>query len=392
MLSLAPFPGARRMLSVSIVARLPLAVLSIGLLVHAQRLTGSFGVAGLVTAAYAVALGIGGPLLGRLADRRGQTSVLAGSATVAAALLVAIALLPAGVDVRVLLALAAAVGLATPPVGACLRALLPSIVRDRDALGAAYALEASAVELTWVLGPPLALAVAAMWSTGAALLGGGVVLLLATLAFAAEPASRAWRAAGAVRPRGGSLRAPAMRTLVLVMTAVGVLFGAVEVAVTAAATTLGGPAAAAPLLGLWGVGSLIGGMAAARRGGKDMPGLALMLAALTAGHVALVAAAGSVVWIGVVLLVAGAAIAPTYALVYALVEDAAPANTVTEAFAWLATAAALGAALGSAVAGSATEQAGPAAAFALAGAAGVAAFLTAVVRSPTLAVVARAVA
>ncbi len=64
------------MLTLSIVARLPLAMFSIGLLVHAQRLTGSFAAAGLVMAAYAVALGIGGPVLGRLVDRRGQTVIL----------------------------------------------------------------------------------------------------------------------------------------------------------------------------------------------------------------------------------------------------------------------------------------------------------------------------
>ena len=55
-------------------------MLSIGLLVHAQHLTGSFAAAGLVAGAYAVALGVGGPLLGRLVDRRGQTPVLLGDA------------------------------------------------------------------------------------------------------------------------------------------------------------------------------------------------------------------------------------------------------------------------------------------------------------------------
>ena len=50
--------------------------------------------------------------------------------------------------------------------------------------------------------------------------------------------------------------------------------------------------------------------------------------------------------LGVLLVVAGAAIAPTYATVYAMVDDVAPEGTVTEASAWLATAVAVGAALG----------------------------------------------
>jgi MFS family permease len=380
-------PGARRMLSVSIVARLPLAVLSIALLVHAEHVTGSFAAAGLVTAAYAVALGVGGPLLGKLADRRRQTAVLLASASAAAALLAAIALVPGDTPLPVLIALAAGTGLATPPVGACLRAILPSLIDDGDALHSAYAVEATAVELTWVFGPPLALAVGALWSTGAALAAGGLVLLASTAAFAAEPASRGWRPAPAAeRPRGGSLRTPAMRTLVAVMTAIGLGLGAVEVAVTAAAEALHGPAAAAPLLALWGVGSLAGGLLATRHGSRiqGAGGLALTLAALTAGHLALVPAAGSLTGIGAVLLFAGAAIAPTYATVHAMVDDATPANTVTEAFAWLATAAALGAAVGAAAAGAAAEHAGPGAAFALAAAAALAAWLTTSWRSLTL--------
>ncbi len=210
-------------------------------------------------------------------------------------------------------------------------------------------LEASVVELTFIFGPPLALCIGALWSTGAALAAGGIVLLLATTAFAAQPASRSWRPATAQpRPRGGSLRAPAMRTLVIVLIAVGVLLGADEVAVVAAAKALGSTTAAAPLLALWGIGSFAGGLLAARLGGgaRTAAGLALVLGALTAGHLALIPAAGSVVALGGVLLLAGAAIAPTEATVYAMVDHATPAATMTEAFAWLATAMAVGGAVG----------------------------------------------
>ena len=102
--SIATPPGVHRLFVTSILARLPLAMLSIGLLVHAQHLTGSFAAAGVVTGVYAIALGVGGPLLGRLVDRRGQTSVLLASATVASALLVVIAVQPVGASLAVLLA------------------------------------------------------------------------------------------------------------------------------------------------------------------------------------------------------------------------------------------------------------------------------------------------
>src|SRR5688572_13404100 len=65
MTSFASTPGALRALVASTVARVPLAMIGIGLLIHAEHLTGSFAAAGLVSGAYAVATGAGGPLLGR---------------------------------------------------------------------------------------------------------------------------------------------------------------------------------------------------------------------------------------------------------------------------------------------------------------------------------------
>jgi MFS family permease len=356
-------------------------MLSIGLLVHTERLTGSFAAAGLVTAVLAGSLGVGGPLLGRIVDRRGHTVVLVPAAVVAGAALVATALMPVGAPVLALAGLAALLGLSVPPVGACLRTLIPGLVGD-GSVDAAYATEATATELTFVAGPPLVLLAGAAWSTGVALAAVAGLLVAATVAFAAHPTSRGWRpVAVAARPRGGSLHSAGMRTLVIALLAVGVAFGAVEVAVAAAADALGRTAAAGPLLGVWGAGSLIGGLVASRRG----RGLAPLLAALAIGHLTLAAATGSVVALAAVLTLAGATIAPTYARIYAMVEDVAPAGTVTEAFAWLATATAVGAAVGAAVGGSLADAAGPTATFLLAGAAGGAGALVALMRSATLA-------
>ena len=384
---LASTPGAVRVLAASIVARLPLPMLGIGLLVHVQHLTGSFAAAGLVSGVYAIATGIGGPLLGRLVDRRGQGVVLLAGSLAEAALLGAVAAAPAGSGLGLLVALAAGIGLATPPAGACVRALLPELWREGEARRVAFAVDATAVELTWVAGPPLVLALGALWSTGAAVAAAGAILLVGTAALAAQPASRAWRPVPrAATARGGALRAPGMRTLVAVLVAVGLLFGAVEVAVTATAGALGSATAAGPLLGLWGLGSLVGGAVATRAGGgiHGAAGFTLMLGALAAGHLALVAAGGSLIALGAGLLAAGAAIAPTCAGAYALVERVAPSGTMTEAFAWLATALAVGSAAGAAAGGALTQHAGATGAFLLAGGAGALAMVTAALRAETL--------
>lgn len=217
-------PGALRLFLVSIVARLPLAMLTIGVLVHVEGATGSFAVAGLASGALAVAQGIGGPLLGRLVDRRGQTAVLAVSALVAGAALAGVAALPADAPVAALLACCALLGAATPPVPACTRALLPLLVRDPDALRGAYAVDSAAVELTWISGPPIVLLMGAAWSTGAALTIAGALLVGSTLLFAAAPASREWRpdeATASGGPNLSALRSSGIRTLTIVLGGAG---------------------------------------------------------------------------------------------------------------------------------------------------------------------------
>jgi MFS family permease len=371
--SILSFPGARELLGSSILARLPLAMFSIALLVHAQRLTGSFAVAGAVSGGYAICGAVSAPLLGRLVDRYGQTTVLISGAVLTALVLVVTGLLPSDTSPLALVALAGTTGLATPPLAACVRTLLPAIVSDSSRLPALFAFESTVLELTFVFGPPLALWLGVLWSTGAALILSGLVMLVSTLVFAAQPASRRWRPDPEQhRPRGGSLHSPAMRTLVMILFGTGAVFGATDIAVTAAARALGSTAAAGPLLGLWGVGSLLGGIAATRLGGGAQrgKGLTLLLGALALGHGALIVTTGSVLAIAAVILLAGATIAPTVASIYGMVDRAAPAGTRTEAFSWLLTASSTGAAAGAAVGGALAQSAGAAAVFAFAGAAG----------------------
>lgn len=385
--SILSAPGARALIGSSILARLPLAMFSLALLVHARDVTGSYAIAGLVSGAYAVASAISGPMLGGVIDRRGQTPVLVVGATVTAATLVADGLLGPGAPASLLIALGAASGLATPPLDACVRTLLPAIAADPSRLPALFAFESSVLEVTFVAGPPLALGLGSVWSSGGALIVSGLVILGGTLVFAAQPASRRWQPEPAsARRRGGSLRSPALRTLVAISLGTGTVFGATEVAVTAVAHALGSTTAAGPLLALWGAGSLIGGLIATRLGGaaRDARGLIPLLVALAIAHGALILTGGSVVATGLVITLAGATIAPTESSMYAMVDAAAPAGTRTEAYSWLGTASLVGASLGMAAAGALVQGGGPQKAFALVGVAGGLAALAAVLGSDRL--------
>lgn len=385
--SLLSAPGAPAVLASSILARLPLAMFSIALLVHARQLTGSFALAGVVSGAYAISSAISAPVLGRLVDRCGQTGVLVGTSIVTTAALVVTGSLAPGVDAGLLIGLAALVGLATPPLDACVYALLPAIASEPDGLPTLFAFESTLLELTFVAGPPLALGLGVLWSSGAALAVSGLIMLAGALAFAAQPASRRWRPQpGARRPGGGSLRSPAVRTLALVLLGTGVVFGATEVGVTAAARALGSAGAAGPLLAVWGLGSLVGGAIATRLRGstRHAHGLKLLLGALAIGHGALIVVAGNLFAIGAVITLAGATIAPTEAAIYAMVDRAAAATVRAEAFSWLLAASLSGAALGAGSAGIAVQRAGAPAAFGVAAAAGALALVAAALGTRSL--------
>ena len=380
-------PGVTELFATSILARTPGAAVGVVAVLRTRELTGSFAAGGAAAAAYALANGVTAPALARLVDRTGQRAVLAPGAVLAALALVAFAALPHGAPVLAAIACTIAAGAATPPLGAALRALLPRVLRDPERLNAAYAVESSALELTYIAGPVLIAGVLASWSTAAAALACGALLLIGTLAFLATPASREWKPAGTTHRYGlaGPLRSAGIRTLIGVLGLMGVTFGAVEVAVPAAAHVAGHDGAAGALLSLWGLGSMLGGLVAMRirRPRGPVARLVAVLACFAVGHLAL-ALTLSLPALAVLLLLAGMAIAPGFAAAFGLTDRLAPQGTMTEAFAWLNTGLAGGLASGSALGGLAAEAGGADAALLVAGLGGAGALALAAAARRTL--------
>jgi MFS family permease len=369
-------PGVARVFGASLLGRIPAGALGLLLILRVGEVGGGYGGGGLAAGAFALGLAAAAPLVGRVVDVRGQTGVLAACTVAVSAALVALAVVPAGTPLVVLLALAGVAGAAHPPLAACLRALWPSLLADPARRHAAYALESAALEVSYLLGPLVLIGAIATSSAAAALAASAALLLAGTAAFAVTPASRAWTPVPGVR-RGlaGALAGPGVRTLVSVQALAGVSFGAIEVATVAFAQDAGAKGAIGPLLAAWGLASMLGGAIAARGGAPHDPvrRLVVLLAALAAGDALLVAATGPLV-LGALLVVAGLAIAPAFAVVYGLAGEVAREGTVTEAFTWLTTGLGAGLAAGSAVGGALAASAGPGAAFlAAAGAAALAA-------------------
>jgi predicted MFS family arabinose efflux permease len=174
--------------------------------------------------------------------------------------------------------------------------------------------------------------------------------------------------------------------LAVVCAALGTLFGAAEVTTVAFAEELGNKGLAGPLLALWALGSLIAGLITGalhfRRGPDHRVrwGSAAMMAAMMPLFLI-----GSVPLMGVALLVAGFAIAPTLIATMSLTEKTVPHARLTEGMAIMHTGIVAGVAPGATVAGVVIDAYGASPAYLVAAGAGLVSALAAqaIPRSPS---------
>jgi MFS family permease len=379
-------PGVPRLLGAAVLGRMPIGMAGLAIVLLVRQTGGSYATAGLVAGCYAVSLGVTAPLLGRLIDRVGQTRVLLGTAAVCAAAFVALAVAAEAGSPVLLPVLAALGGASLPPVAACLRALWSELLGRGAELQAAFSVEAIVQELIFVVGPPLVALLTAVFAPAAAMVGIAVLLLAGVGAFASAPASRAWRPERRAADWAGPLRSPGIRAVLVCIVVLAAAFGAVEVAVPALAERLGSRTLAGPLLALWAVGSMLGGLAFGGRGTGRPPERRLVgMLVLVAAGIAALALTATRLQLGAGMVAAGLGIAPAIACLYLLVDRLAPAGTVTEAFTWVNSGFGIGIAAGNASGGGVVHRVGPDAVFLLAAAAVAAAALLARVRRPALA-------
>lgn len=349
----------KAMLAWAIVARLPVGMTALALVLLVRASGNGYGAAGLVAAAYSLAVAVGAPYSGRQVDRRGAARVLRRRLVVFPALLALVALLgEVDVPVWVLALPAAAAGLAIPPVSSTLRSIWPEVLGE-DGARTAYALEAALQEVIFVGGPMLVAVLAAV-SPVAAVLGAAVAAAVGTFAFVRLPPVRDARPSEIQHgSRLGALSSPGVRTIALIALSLGLAFGAVEIAAPAFAELEGNRALAGIALAGFAAGSLVGGLVAGLRPARSERRRLLLGAVGFAAVLALPLLAGSLVGLTLLLFVAGLPIAPMVAAAYGLIGRVAAPGSVAEAFAWFGTAVSTGIAGGSiSGAGSSTATAG----------------------------------
>lgn len=360
-------PGSRGPLVSSVLARLPIAMIGISALLYVQHQTGSFAIAGLVSASALVGVSVGSVLQGRLIDRFGPTRPLLITTTIFAVVMTAlIAAIETHAPSALLITLSAGIGLSEPMVGSASRALWGRLLPAGPARNAAFSYEAISMEAFFILGPGFAgLLITAPWP-GTGMVVGGLCMITGAASFALSPTVRAW---GPATERGGgrllgALASPGMRTLAIAALGFGTVLGFVEVAVPAAATEAGHPAIGGLLLSAWSVSSVGFGIAYSLRPWPRPMGLRLpVLLAVFGACVALLAWPSTLWGLAVAMLAAGALITPQSTSHSAAIELVAPRNSAAEAFGWVLTSITLGLAFGQSISGYLVEHSGPPAAF-----------------------------
>jgi MFS family permease len=361
---------AVRLLTGTLIGRLPNATAALGIVLLTRAQGGDFALAGALSAVYGLANAVGQPLLGRAVDRLGQPRVMF-PAAVASAVGMAVFAFSGPRPLPLAYAAMLVAGFFTPPLEGGLRALWPSVLRREDRIHAAYALDAAAQEVMFAVGPVLVTLLVAAFSETAALLWIAAVGVAGALSVVTAPPSRAWRAEPRTPDWLGPLRAPGLRALVGSFFFVGLALGSIAVASVAYADDHGGGMVSSYVLSGIGAGALLGGVVygARHRPGVPERRLRLLMAGLAVCYLPLVLVPGVPLMAGLAVL-AGLFLAPTLACAFVVVDRHAPVGTVTEAFSWIVTAFGVGAAVGTAAAGPAAQYGGAAAAFGVAAAGG----------------------
>jgi MFS family permease len=362
-------PGGRVLLIVGVLARLGIGMTPLALLLLVQQATGRYAAAGLAAGAFALAGAAFSPVAGRLADRIGPAPVLLTTAVAHPLALVGLLAAARGGEAALplIFATSALAGATYPPLTAAIRRAWTDATaigtRQQHLRAAALAAETSLFELVFVLGPLLVAAL--LVSTGdpaSALITAAAVTFFGTARIARLPVMRHWvRHDHADVARGlGPLRAAGFPALLVCVGAIGTAFGAAGVIVPAyAGYHGGGDGLGGVLLGIWGVGSAIGGIWF----GTRRPAMALtrqfawLLSALAASF-AVLAFMPTPLSLGAALVIGGATIAPALTVENNLVGRIAPAAMLNEAYTWVVTVSVAGSAAGGAVAGTIVDQPG----------------------------------
>jgi MFS family permease len=314
--------------------------------------------AGAVASAGALGSAFFAPQVARLADQRGQRTVLRPLVT---AFAIATGGLIAAVELHapdwVLFIPAVVSGATMPSLGSMVRARWSVLLAGSPQLHTAFSFESVADEMVFVLGPVLVTLLATEVYPPAGLLVATVLCVAGVLWFVAQRSTEPPATIPVLPPPEAGTRrrgaaAPALLVLVPVYWCLGAMFVSVDLSTVAFAQHFGHKPLAGFVLGTYALGSATGGLWYGTRTwrARTERRFALTLA-LTVCGVSTFWAQPSLLTLVPVMYLCGLTIAPTLIAGYSLAQAQARPGRSTEAMTWLSTGIAVGVAAGSSVVG-----------------------------------------
>jgi MFS family permease len=361
-------PGVARLMVIGMLARVPATAAGMTVTLHVVATLGlGYAQAGVAGALTMFGAGLGSPLAGRLVDRFGARPVMLVT-TAAQGLFWAVA---PHVGYGPLVAAAFLAGFLSLPVFSVMRQFMAAMVPLGERR-TAFALDSMAVELSFMVGPALAVAGVTGLGSRATMYAVGVGFVAAGLALAwldppIRSAAEEAEVTGAVPRRQWLTRG--MVVLLGVTTATTFILAATELSIVATLRSFDATAWTGLVIALWCAYSLVGGFVyGALKSGVSPLVLVGVMGALTAPVGALT---GQWWWLPLLLLPAGVLCAPSLTSTVDTVSRWVPPGARGEAMGLHGTALTVGVGLGAPAAGAVIDAGGPAWGFAAAGGLGV---------------------
>jgi MFS family permease len=347
-------PGAWRFSVAGVIGRMPMSMFGLGTVLLISASTGTYGIAGAVSATGSLGYAFSAPRVARLFDVHGQRRVLLPLLTIfvvaSIALIISVEL---GAPAWAYFPPGAVAGATMPALGTMVRARWSFLLSGSSRLHAAFSFESVADELCFIVGPAAVTLLATEVYPAA---GVGVAALLCglgTLWFAAQRGTEPVIAprTATVRRRAGS-PAPGLVVLVPVYLFLGSMFVSIDLSTVDFAQSAGHKPLAGFILGTYAFGSATGGLwYGSRHWRSPLENRFALTLTLTVIGVCTFWTMPNLLTLTCVIYLCGLTIAPTLIAGFSLLEAQAPPNRRTEAMSWLSSGISVGVAGGASVVG-----------------------------------------